>query len=299
MKAFSKILVVVCAGALLGLAACQKDKFIPVTTPPVGLGGDTWIPDTVDHFIYDSLTVPYNVAVNYKWLPGQLDFPTDIVPPDSAKVIPVLAALLNVAYAPYNELTGSTAFMRHYLPKTLELAGSAEYLSNGAILLGQAEGGTAMVIFQVNYFTRLIADSNVFKQSMHTMHHELTHILNQNIMYPVAFNTISTGYTANWYNVYDADARVDGFISAYAEAAPIEDFAEMVSSILVGNVNGPDGGYDNYDQLLIQAGGPGSPGYTAIKAKEAIVATYLQQAYNIDIYALQAICQAHLKNYLQ
>lgn len=299
MKAITKIPVAFFAGALLSLASCQKDTFTPNTTPPVGLGGDTWVSDSVDKFIYDSLTVPYNVAVNYKWLPGQLDFPDAIVPPDSAKVIPVLAALLNVAYAPYNEITGSTAFLRRYLPKTLELAGSAEYESNGVILLGEAEGGTAMVIFQVNYFTRLMADSNVFKQSMHTMHHEFGHILNQNIMYPAAYKTISTGYTANWYNISDAQARQKGFISAYAQAAPDEDFVEMISSILVGGENGPDGGFDNYDQLLIQAGGPGSPGYTTIKAKEAIVASYLQQAYNIDIYALQTICQTHLKHYLQ
>jgi substrate import-associated zinc metallohydrolase lipoprotein len=299
MKSIPKIFIVLCAAALPAITSCHKDKFTPITTPPVGLGGDTWAQDSVDLFIYDSLTVPYNVAVNYKWLPGQFDFPSDIVPPDSSKVIPVLKALLNVAYAPYNQLTGSTALLRRYLPKTLELAGSAEYESNGVILLGQAEGGTAMVLFQVNYFSRLMADSNVFKQSMHTMHHEFGHILNQNIMYPASFKTISTGYTGNWYNVSDAQARQDGFISAYAEAAPDEDFVEMIASILVGGENGPDGGYDNYDQLLVQAGGPGSTGYATIKTKEAVIANYLQQAYNIDIYALQAICRADLINYLQ
>jgi len=116
--------------------------------------------------------VPYNVAVYYKWLPGQLDFPSDITPPDAAKVIPVLKALLNVAYAPYNQQTGSNAFLRRYLPKVLEMAGSAEYLPNGARFLGQAEGGTSMLLYEVNNFSRLKADSNTFKQTMHTMHHE-------------------------------------------------------------------------------------------------------------------------------
>ena len=95
----SKILIGF-ALALLLLASCKKDDFTPLTVAPTGLGGDNWAKDSVDNFIYDSLVVPYNVAVNYKWLPGQLDFPYNIQPPDASKVIPVLKALLNVAYAP-------------------------------------------------------------------------------------------------------------------------------------------------------------------------------------------------------
>jgi substrate import-associated zinc metallohydrolase lipoprotein len=304
MKAIPKILLLICTGALLGIASCKKDKFTPLTTPPVGLGGDTWVYDSIDQFIYDSLTVPYNMAVNYKWLPGQLDFPSDITPPDAAKVIPVIKALLSVAYAPYNQQTGSTVFLRHYLPKTLELAGSAEYLSNGARFLGQAEGGTAMLLYEVNYYSRLQADSNAFKQMMHTMHHEFGHILHQNVMYPVAFKTISTGYTGNWYNISDADAREKGFITSYAQAAPDEDFVEMISSMLAGGENGPDGGYDEYEQLLTQAGPPDStgkagPSYIAIKAKEAIVVDYFQRVWNIDFYALRAKCRTAFVNYLQ
>ncbi len=178
------------AGALLLLivASCRKDSFTPLTTAPPGLGGDTWAPDAIDKFIYDSLTVPFNVAVNYRWLPGQLDFPSDITPPDKDQVVPVLKALLNVAYAPYTQQTGSPAFLRRYLPKTLELAGSAEYLPNGAKFLGQAEGGTAMLLYEVNTYSRLKKDSNTFKQTMHTMHHDFGHILHQNVLYPVAFH---------------------------------------------------------------------------------------------------------------
>jgi len=209
--------------AIVLLASCVKDDFTPLTTPPPGLGGDTWAQDDIDKFIYDSLTVPFNVAVKYRWLPGQLDFPSDITPPDKDQVVPVLKGLLAVAYLPYTQQTGSTAFLRHYLPKTLELAGSAEYLPNGAKFLGQAEGGTSMLLYEVNTYSRLKKDSNTFKQTMHTMHHEFGHILHQNVLYPVAFKTISTGYTGNWYNISDAQARQMGFITSYAQAAPDEE----------------------------------------------------------------------------
>jgi substrate import-associated zinc metallohydrolase lipoprotein len=299
MQPIRNIFTVLSIGLLAGMAACKKDKFTPLTTPPPGLGGDTWAQDPVDKFIYDSLTVPYNVAVYYKWLPGELDFPSDITPPDVAKVIPVLKALLNVAYAPYNQQTGSVVFLRRYLPKTLEMAGSAEYLPNGARFLGQAEGGTSMLLYEVNNYSRLKADSNTFKQTMHTMHHEFGHILNQNVVYPVSFKTISTGYTGNWYNISDQEARQLGFITSYAQAAPDEDFVEMISSMLSGGPNGPSGGYDEYEKLLTQAGGPTSTGYQIIKQKEAVVVDYFQRVWNIDLYALRAKCRSAFVNYLQ
>ncbi|MHA4807459.1 putative zinc-binding metallopeptidase [Flavitalea flava] len=299
MKLILRIIPVICLSTLAGLTSCKKDSFTPITTPPVGLGGDSWQQDSIDKFINDSLTVPYNVAVYYKWLPGQLDFPSDITPPDAARVVPVLKALLNVAYAPYNQQTGSAAFLRRYLPKALEMAGSAEYLPNGARFLGQAEGGTAMLLYEVNNFSRLKADSNTFKQMMHTMHHEFGHILNQNVAYPVPFKTISTGYTGNWYNISDADARQLGFITSYAQAAPDEDFVEMISSMLSGGPSGPSGGYDEYEQLLTQTGGPNSTGYQTIKTKEAVVVDYFQRVWNIDFYALRAKCRTQFVNYLQ
>ncbi len=299
MKPIRNILSLLCIGLLAGMVACKKEKFTPLTTPPPGLGGDTWPQDSVDKFIYDSMTVPYNVAVYYKWQPGQLDFPSDITPPDASKVVPVLKALLNVAYAPYNQQTGSTAFLRRYLPKTLEMAGSAEYLPNGARFLGQAEGGTAMLLYEVNYFSRKKTDSNAFKQMMHTMHHEFGHILHQNVLYPVSFKTISTGYTGNWYNIPDSTARQLGFITSYAQAAPDEDFVEMISTMLSGGEGGPSGGYDEYEALLTQTGGPGSPGYATIKQKEAVVVDYFQRVWKIDFYALRAKCRTAFVNYLQ
>src|SRR5258708_27352192 len=127
------------------------------------------------------------------------------------------------------------------------MAGSAESLPNGDRFLGQAEGGTSMLLYEVNYFSRLKADSNAFKQMMHTMHHEFGHILHQNVLYPVAFKTISTGYTGNWYNVSDADARQLGFITSYAQAAPDEDFVEMIISMLTAGPTRPPSRYDQYE----------------------------------------------------
>lgn len=283
---------------LLMGSACKKEK-VHLTTPPVGLGGDSTATTPEDIFIHDSLTVPYNIAVYYKWLPGQLDFPYEIVPPKAEKIIPVLKALLAVTFRPYNEQTGSTVFLRRYLPKTFKVAGSAQFESNGTIILGQAEGGTSMVLFELNNFTSQAKDSNTLKRMGHTMHHEFGHILNQNILVPPSFKQITPRYTGNWYNITDQEARMDGFITAYAESDPNEDFVEMVASMLIGADSGNDG-YDDYEKILAdQTDGPGTPGYEAIKAKEAAVVDYFARSWSIDFYALQRKCRRALAAYYQ
>ena len=279
-------------------SACGKEK-LTITAPPLGLGGDSTALTPTDKFVYDSLTVPYNIAVYYKWQPGMLDFPYEIVPPKDEKVVPALKALLAIAFRPYNEQTGNSDFLRRYLPKTFKMAGSAQYESNGTMILGQAEGGTAMLLYQINYITNLAADSATLKQMCHTMHHEFGHILAQNVMYPVSFKTISTGYTGNWYNVSNEEARSKGFITAYAMSDPSEDWVEMISCMLVGCENGPTG-YAEYEATIAaQTGGPGSPDYEQIKAKEALVVDYFAKVWKIDFYALQRKCRRAFAGYIQ
>jgi substrate import-associated zinc metallohydrolase lipoprotein len=227
-----------------------------------------------------------------------LELDKTLVPPDTSKVIPSLLGLKAVGFAPYIQQTGSTELLRRYAPKNFVLVGSPQYNYNGTITLGQAEGGTKITLYLINFFSRLKKDSANFKQMIHTIHHELGHILHQNVMFASNYRTITGGYTATWFNVSDAAARAQGFITAYAMAAPEEDFVEMISTMLIGGPNGPTG-YDNYDKLLAQAGATTSTAYLNIKAKEAIVVDYFAKTWKIDFYGLQAKCRAALAGYLQ
>ena len=68
----------------------------------------------------------------------------------------------------------------------------------------------------------------------HTIHHEYAHILDQNIKVPVAFSQSSaSAYTSDWTNVSPQEALNEGFISQYAISGAVEDWAEMVSIMLV------------------------------------------------------------------
>lgn len=297
MNQLFKISIAV-ATVLTLVSSCRKDVNGSLDTPPYGLGGDTWEKTNVDKWIYDSLTVPFNIAVKYRWDAWELALDKTLVPPDTAKVIPSLQGLLAVAFTPYIQHTGSRDLLRQYAPKNFVLVGSPQYDYNGTITLGQAEGGTKITLYLINYFSRLKKDSASFKQMIHTIHHELGHILHQNVMFSTNYKIITGGYTATWFNVSDASARTQGFITAYAMAAPEEDFVEMISSMLVGGPNGPTG-YDNYEKLLTQAGATTSTPYLNIKAKEAIVVDYFAKTWHVDFYDLQAKCRAALAGYLQ
>src|SRR5436190_25074 len=173
--------------SMLMLASCKKEDALNVTNL-TGLGGDTWTQSSIDKWIYDSLTTPHNITNKYKWDQFELDLGFTVIPPKEELVVPLLSSIKKVWSAPYVAEAG-LIFFNKYSPKTLVMLGSYEYLANGSILLGNAEGGAKVRLFGVNYFklkgmAGYVArtDSTFAKTFFYkTMHHEFAHILHQNI----------------------------------------------------------------------------------------------------------------------
>ncbi|BAV07876.1 substrate import-associated zinc metallohydrolase lipoprotein [Filimonas lacunae] len=293
MKALNSIILSVLF-ATVAMVSCKKEKPLNLTTPPPGLGGDPVdiVNNPIDKWIYDSLTVPYNISVKYKFEPWEVAIDRTLIPPDTSKIIPQLSAINNICWQPYTDQTGSKTFVAKYSPKNFVLVGSWQYDYNGTITLGQAEGGSKISLFGLNFFSRLKKDSAIVKQGVHTIHHEFAHILHQNVMYPADYKSITGGYTATWFNTTDAAARKLGFITAYSMAGPDEDFVEMIAVLLT---EGPGG----YATMLKDAGAATSVGYLAIKAKEAKVVNYFKTIWGIDFYALQTKTRAAFVGFLQ
>jgi substrate import-associated zinc metallohydrolase lipoprotein len=236
--------------------------------------------------------VPYNIATKYKWDQFELDLNKTIVPPKEEKVIPVMRSVKKVWMEPYI-LQGGEFFFKKYSPKLFVLAGSANWNLDGSITLGTAEGGRKIVLYLLNDFKNksmpgyLPSDSVIPKQMYHVIHHEFAHILDQNIRRPTSFDDVTKGfYTADWINTNDVAARQDGFVTAYALSSPAEDFAEMVSIMLIEGKAG-------FDNIVNSITGTSTRGTTAAEAqaklrqKESIVLNYYKQAWNIDFYTLQ------------
>lgn len=281
MKSFKNIAFIACL--LLIFAACKKTENLNVQQP-VGLGGEVVASTTIDKWIMDSLTTPYNITALYRWDPWTASIYKTVTPADESRVIPLFSALKRVWINPYNEETGSEMFMKKYSPKQFVLIGSVEY-DYYSVTLGQAEGGNNIVFFDVNqnYDKNPITS---IKRVIHTAHHEFAHILHQTVMYPQDFKGTSSklglpGYTATWFNVSDADAFNQGYATAYSRSGPDDDFVEMVSTMLTE-------GRTKWEEMKA---GTNATARQALQQKEDFVVTYYRQVWNIDFYSLQTRVQ--------
>src|SRR5687768_11186630 len=162
----------------LFVISCRKDEDLNVI-PPVDLGGETSERTTIDQWLLDSLTTPYNISVKYRWDPWELNLDKTLTPPDESKIIPAMSAIKRVWIDPYNQETGSDLFMKTYSPKQFVLVGSVEYNYNGTVVLGQAEGGNKIAYFDINQNFDQNSVTSI-QRMIQTSHHEFAHVLHQN-----------------------------------------------------------------------------------------------------------------------
>ncbi len=278
------------------VASCKKEDPLGSVDNIPGLGGDTWAPGAIDNWLLDSLTIPYNISVKYKWDQGELNqfFDKVLVPPKEEQVIPLMSSIKKAWANVYIQEAGEM-FFKKISPKYFYLVGSPIYV-RGAIIVGTAEGGRKVVLSNINDFRikgmprYVLSDTDNVKEVFATIHHEFAHILDQTIKFPVEFSQSSaSSYTSDWLNVSPLDAKNEGFISPYANSQATEDWAEMVSLMLVE-------GRSWFDQYVnsINYTGTTANGTTAamararLRQKEAVVVSYFKQAWNIDFYSLQA-----------
>jgi substrate import-associated zinc metallohydrolase lipoprotein len=296
-----KILFVVCL--LTFLASCKKDDINSSDATNInGLGGDTWVKGPIDHWIYDTLTIPYNISTKYKWdqFEGSDFLSRTLVPPKEEVIVPLLSSIKRVWINNFISEAGEIFFKR-LSPKFIYMIGSPAYEDDGSIVQGTAEGGRKIILLDVNRtrvkgmagYTR--SDSTFLKRMFHVIEHEFGHILHQNIKYPASFEDINPQhYTAEWINYSKAGALADGFITNYSMNNANDDFVEMMAVMLTE-------GKDGYERMLASIPNATSPrGITRaqalarLRAKESIMVTYFKEAWNIDFYRLQSKTRASI-----
>jgi substrate import-associated zinc metallohydrolase lipoprotein len=292
MKIIKAIILISVFGILA--ASCRKEEQLGNVDNIPGLGGDQWVEGAIDKWIFDSLTVPYNIGVKYKWDQSEINLDKTLVPPKEEQVVPLLSAIKKVWINTYVAEAG-ILFFKNISPKFFILVGSPAYENDGSRVLGSAEGGRKVVLYDVNNFRikgmpgYTLADTAGVKEVFKTIQHEYAHILDMNIKVPVTFSQSSaSAYTSDWTNVSPQEALNEGFISQYAISSAFDDWAEMVSIMLVE-------GKPWFDNLVnsINYTGTTPNGTTAdvakarLRDKEAAVVSYFKQAWNIDFYSLQ------------
>ena len=297
MKRYNNIFLAALFGATLLLGGCREEEKIADDLYIPGLGGEKYAENELDKWLYQNYTLPYNIDVVYRWDAAQAYSSlseVQLVPVEFDAVQPMMAALRDVWFEPYIQATGNSQdFLKEVAPKKIVLVGSPEY-QNGSYKLGQAEGGRKILLLNVNNFDA--SDENELEESLHTIVHEFTHILHQTKLFDKKYQEISTGrYNSNWTLLNDSEARRLGFITNYAMLNKDEDFAEMVSGILVF-------GYDWFkDTVLAEAEkSTENPNAKAdLEAKLAIVESYFKETWNIEFFDNETSGEKGLETYFR
>ncbi|TYR38058.1 hypothetical protein FXV77_01905 [Sphingobacterium phlebotomi] len=250
---------------------------------------DQIVPNEIDKWIMSNLTNPYNIEVIYRYSRNLADVSKDIAPAKLDKVQPMMEAVLRLYLEPYERVAGAK-FIKTFTPKQYVLYGSVSYNSNGSVTLGTADGGRKVTLFDVNNFRKEEVDGDRgVRRKLRTIHHEFTHILNQNVIILPEFAEVTKAdYYSDWTNAANTAelAKSMGFVSRYARMVYTEDFAEMVAHLLVeGQV-----WFDNYVMSAPQSA------QAKLRRKEELVVQYFKDAFDIDFRVLQNEVQESFKN---
>lgn len=244
---------------------------------------DTKVPEQnlFDKWLLANYTMPYNINFNYRYDDKESDNTYNLAPAEYAKSVALAKLMKYVWIDSYTELLGED-FIKLYCPRVMQLIGSPAYNSGGSIVLGTAEGGLKITLYNVNIVDVEKPNIDVLNYwFFKTMHHEFAHILQQKKNYSTDFNLISAAdYKAgDWVNLNDADAPKFGFVSGYASKEAGEDFVEILSIYVTNN--------QAYWDQLINSGT--ADGKKTILAKFEIVKDYLRGSWGIDIDQLRKV----------
>jgi substrate import-associated zinc metallohydrolase lipoprotein len=232
----------------------------------------------LDNWILEHLTKPHNIEVIYRWHYTESDLSRYLTPATEKNVEGFVKILNAIWTEPYVKIAGLN-FFNATCPKQVMLVGSSSYNSNSTVTLGTAEAGRKIVLYEVDEFDRKNAVR--LKRYMKTIHHEYTHIQNQLRVFDPEFELITaSGYRTDWNNVNAQTAYNAGFITPYAQAAPTEDFAEMVAIMLTNSSTQWNNILNNMPD--------NATAKDNLRKKEALVIKYYKEVWGFDILELQA-----------
>ena len=252
-----------------------------------------------DKWLQKNYVDNYNIQFKYRFEFKESDKDYNLSPADYDKGV-ALAKLTKYMWLESYEKVCGVDFIRTYCPKVMHLVGSPAYNEDGSIVLGTAEGGMQITLYNVNNLD--IENLNLYVLNQwyfHTMHHEFSHILHQTKNYPTEFNNVTKDsyQSTSWVNLKDSvTAWKMGYITPYASMETQEDFVEILSTYITNPQS-------YWDYVLAKA----DPSYKAslqegyesyvtdktngrelISQKLQIVRDWMKDSWGIDIDSLRA-----------
>lgn len=278
----------------LVLTSCDKDEIKSESV----ITADSYKMNQFDKWLEVNYVNPYNIDFKYRYEEIESDYNYYTVPAQMENSIIMAHLVKYLCIETYNEVAG-IEFTRANFPKMFYLIGEWEYRNNGSYILGTAEGGRKILLAGINYLDYVLGgqwgeQENVAENLNHyyikTIHHEFTHILNQTRDYPTSFRQVTpSSYVkdSQFEEPYVSAYLKRGFISAYAQTEPREDFAEMVSEYVTHSAE--------WWQAQLKAAETtwdGNPDQTEtgrelIEQKLDIVRAYMFDTWHIDLDQLR------------
>lgn len=276
------VLVCCCITATLTtLTSCSEDALDDTTVVK-----DSTRPKTAfDLWLHKNYVETYNINLKYRLEDMETDFTYTLAPADLSNSIKLAHIVLHTWLQAYDEVAGMD-FTRQLAPKVFQFVGSPAFETDNRYMMGQAEGGMKITLFDVNELkiTRSFLNNSYFQ----SIHHEFTHILTQTKDYDTDYQKISEGLyePASWYasGKTESYALQRGFISTYAMKEYNEDFAETMAFYLVYTPA-------EWQQKMTTAG---TDGAAIISQKLQMIRSYMQTTWNIDIDDLRTVIQRRM-----
>lgn len=264
--------------ALFTLVGCSKNN--DVDTSKTVIKPQQRETTSFDSWLKSNYLDAYNVDYMYRMYDNDVKRGYQLAPASLEASMRMAKLVKHSWFEVYDEVVGPE-FMRQYAPRQIFLVGSQ---AKG--LLGTAEGGLQVVLYEVNHFSLdRLADLNW--RYLGTMHHEFAHILHQQKTWPVEFNAISAGdYLPGTHGNYPEMKQYapKGFVTSYARSQASEDVAEVTAAIICWTDQ-------QWTELFAAAGDEGSK---KIREKVTIMKSYMRDSYGIDLDKVRDVARRRL-----
>lgn len=264
------------------LSACQDDA--PDTSKSI-FETTTEAKNEFDKWLQENYVDIYNVDYKYRMDDIELDYSKNLAPSEIEQSMRLAKIIKHVWLEAYVETAGDD-FMRNHAPAILQVIGSASWNNDGTITLGTAEGGLKITLYMTNWLNP--KDVNMMNEYFFkTMHHEFTHILQQDVNYPQEYNMISAEdyRPSGWVNRRNlSDYAPLGFITPYAGSMAVEDITELTCTYVTFT--------DQQWNAVFNAAG--DAGRDKLNQKVGIMKRYMQEVWNIDMDKLKQVVRRRM-----
>jgi substrate import-associated zinc metallohydrolase lipoprotein len=276
------------------LTSCETDEIKSESV----ITADSYVKNNFDKWLEVNYVNPYNIDFKYRYEEIESDYNYYTVPANMDNAIVMAHILKYLCMETYDEVAG-IEFTRANFPKMFYLIGEWEYRNNGSYILGTAEGGKKILLAGINYLDYVLGGKwgekeNVAENLNHyyikTIHHEFTHILNQTRDFPTSFQEVTGSSYVNdsqFSEPYNSAYLKRGFISAYAQTEPKEDFAEMMSEYVTHTPEWWEAQLKAADTMWDEDPDQTLTGRVLIEQKLDIVRAYMSETWNIDMDVLR------------